>query len=110
MKNIKEIRADFGSAFAEASTIPGLTITDNIEIAIALLREYGKYQRGEAMSTAKANGNSSQPATDKQKIALGKFGVKFSDNITKSEASEWLDKLITEAKKKGGYPAPSFSY
>ncbi len=104
MKNTQEIKADFEKAIAEIPQLQGLNTSDRVQIAIALLREYGKYNRGEAMSTAKANGNGNQvmPATDKQKNALSKFGVKFSDTITKSEASDLLDKAITEAQNKKG--------
>jgi hypothetical protein len=104
MKTIQEIKADFEKAITEVPVMQGLNTSDRVQIAIALLREYGKYSRGEAMSTAKANGNGNQvmPATDKQKNALSNFGVKFSDNITKSEASDMLDKAITEAQNKKG--------
>lgn len=103
MKNIQEIKADFGKAFAEVSTIAGLSVTDTIQIAIAVLQEYGKYSRGEAMREGKDNGNNKDmPATEKQVSALNKFGAKFPETITKAEASELLDKLIVEAKKKKG--------
>jgi len=104
MKNIREIKIDFENVFAEVSAIQGLSASDKVQVAIAALQELGKYSRGEAMSTAKANGNGNQvmPATDKQKNALSKFGVKFSDTITKSEASDLLDKAITEAQNKKG--------
>lgn len=104
MKTIQEIKADLTMALEEIPVIQGLNTSDRVQMAIALLREYGKYNRGEAMSTAKANGNGNQvmPATDKQKNALSNFGVKFSDTITKSEASDLLDKAITEAQNKKG--------
>jgi len=101
MKNTQEIKADFEKIFQEVSAIQSLSTTDKIQVAIAVLQELGKYNRGEAMSTARANGNNNEQATEKQKNALSKFGVKFSDNITKSEASDLLDKVITEAKNKG---------
>jgi hypothetical protein len=104
MKTIQEIKADFEKAITEVPVMQGLNTSDRVQIAIALLREYGKYSRGEAMSTGKNNGNGNQvmPATDKQKNALSNFGVKFSDTITKSEASDLLDKTITEVQNKKG--------
>lgn len=109
MRTISEIKADFEKAIAEIPQLQGLNTSDRVNIAIALLCEYGKYSRGEAMSAGRVNGNSNNmAATDKQKIALGKFGVKFSEDISKAEASELLDKVIAEAeKKKGGFPARS---
>jgi len=103
MKNIREIKVDFENVFAEVSAIQGLSASDKVQVAIAALQELGKYSRGEAMSAGKTNGNSnSMPATEKQKIALGKFGVKFAENITKAEASDLLDKVITESQNKKG--------
>ena len=104
MKTIQDIKTDFESAFAEVKSIQSLDADDKVMVAITILEQYGKYNRGEAMSTAKANGNGNQvmPATDKQKNALSNFGVKFSDTITKSEASDLLDKAITEVQNKKG--------
>jgi hypothetical protein len=102
MKTIQEIKADFEKAVAEVPQMQGLNTSDKVQIAIALLREYGKYNRGEAMSTAKANGNNNGQATEKQKNALSKFGVKFEENISKAEASALLDKVITESKNRKG--------
>ena len=101
MKGIQEIKADFERAIAEISAIQGLNTSDRVQIAIAMLHEYGKYNRGEAMSTGR-NNNTNTPATDKQKNALSKFGIKFSDNITKSEASGLLDVAIEDSKTRKG--------
>lgn len=90
MKTIQEIRADFHSAFAEVSTIPGLTVSDTIQIAIAVLSEYGKDRRAEMLQ----NNRSNQKPTEKQLRYLKSLGVSIPDGISKQEAS----KLIEQAK------------
>ena len=59
------------------------------------------------------NNSSSKAATEKQKNALRKFGIAFSDDITKSQASQMLDTAITESSNrrngKSRSPALSFS-
>ncbi|MDD5670238.1 MAG: hypothetical protein PHN49_01225 [Candidatus Omnitrophica bacterium] len=109
MKSIKEIKMDLAAALEEIPVTQGLNTSDRVQMAIALLSEYGKYNRGEAMSN-KANGTSQEPATEKQKFALEKNGVDFSENITKSEASALLDKVMPQAKSisRGRFPARSF--
>ena len=101
MKSIKEIKMDLAMALEEVPVIQGLNTSDRVQMAIALLKEYGKYNRGEAMSTARTSNNNGQ-ATDKQKNALSKFGVKFEESISKAEASDLLDKVITESKNRKG--------
>jgi hypothetical protein len=109
MKTIQEIKTDLETAIAEIPAIQGLNTSDRVNIAIALLREYGKYNRGEAMSTGRNSNNRDMPATDKQKNALSKFGIKFLEDISKGDASDLLDKAITESKnRKGGFSARSF--
>ena len=39
-----------------------------------------------------------EPATEAQKQALKKFGVQFSPNITKGQASDLLDFYIAQAR------------
>ena len=103
MKSIKEIKMDLSMALEEVPVIQGLNTSDRVQMAIALLKEYGKYNRGEAMSNnGKTNGNSEAPATERQKSALYKFGVKFSEDITKAEASAMLDKAIADSKERKG--------
>ncbi len=102
MKSIKEIKMDLSMALEEVPSNPGINMSDRVQMAIALLKEYGKYNRGEAMSNSKTNGNSEAPATEKQKSALYKFGVKFSEDITKAEASAMLDKAIADSKERKG--------
>lgn len=94
MKNLKEIKTDFESAMAEIPAIQGLNTSDRVQIAVALLREYGKYQRGEAMNTAKANGNSNsneKPASEKQIKFLQDLGVLVKPGITSREASALIE-------------------
>jgi hypothetical protein len=102
MRNIKEIKADLAMALEEVPSNPGLNMSDRVQMAIALLHEYGKYNRGEAMSNGKTNGNGEVPATEKQKSALFKFGIKFSEDITKAEASAMLDKAIADSNGRKG--------
>lgn len=102
MKTIQEIKTDFQRTFAEVSTIPGLTVTDTIEIAIAVLREFGKYNRGEAANTARMNGNgnngSEKPASEKQIKFLRDLGVAVKQGMTSKEAST----LIEQSRNKKG--------
>lgn len=109
MKSIKEIKIDLSAALEEIPVIQGLNTSDRVNMAIALLKEYGKYNRGEAMSN-KANGNSQEPATEKQKFALNKNGVEFNDNISKAEASALLDKVMPKdnGNTRGRFSARSF--
>ncbi len=102
MKSIKEIKMDLSMALEEVPNTPGINTSDRVQMAIALLKEYGKYNRGEAMSNGKTNGNSEAPATERQKSALFKFGIKFSEDITKAEASTMLDKAIADSKERKG--------
>ena len=87
-----------------------------MQIAIALLREYGKYNRGEAMSTAKANGNGNnntdKPISEKQIKFLQDLGAE-----SMPKTSREANILITELKAKrgsnysngrGGFSARSF--
>jgi len=100
-KTIEEIKTDFHRAFAAVSTIPGFTVTDTIEIAIAVLREFGKYNRGEAANTARMNGNGSngsdKPISEKQVKFLQDLGA---ENIPKT--SREANVLITQLKTKRG--------
>lgn len=102
MKSIKEIKTDLTMALEEIPIIQGLNTSDRVNMAIALLQEYGKYNRGEAMSNSRTNGNSEAPATEKQKSALYKFGIKFSEDITKAEASGLLEQAIADSKERKG--------
>lgn len=98
MKTITDIKSDFHTAFAEVSTIPGLTVTDTIQIAIAVLGEYGKDRRAEVMKEARLNGysNGNGQPTPKQIAYLKRLGIEMPEGLTKQQAS----KLIDEAKNK----------
>ena len=86
-----------------------------VQVATVILQESGKDRRCEAANAARKNGNSNgfsknikngnEPATDKQKFALKKWHVEFSEDINKAEASALLDKVMP---KKGG-ASPAFS-
>ena len=101
MKSIREIKVDFESAFAEVSAIQGLSAADKVIVAIAILEQFGKYNRGEAMNTAKMNGNgnngSEKPASEKQIKFLQDLGA---ENIPKT--SREANALITQLKAKRG--------
>lgn len=97
MKTIQEIKSDFHSAFAEVSTIPGLTVTDTIQIAIAVLGEYGKDRRTEMLQARNGNSNgSNQKPTEKQISYLKRLGIEVPEGISRIDAS----RLIDEAKNK----------
>ncbi len=101
MKSIREIKVDFESAFAEVSAIQGLDATDKVIVAIAILEQFGKYNRGEAANTARMNGNgnngSEKPASEKQINFLKDLGA---ENIPKT--SREANALITQLKAKRG--------
>ncbi len=101
MKSIREIKVDFESAFVEVSAIQGLSAADKVMVAIAILEQFGKYNRGEAANTARMNGNGSngsdKPASEKQIKFLQDLGA---ENIPKT--SKEANALITQLKAKRG--------
>jgi len=101
MKTIQEIKKDFESAFTEISAMQGLDASDKVIVAIAILEQFGKYQRGDAANTARANGNSNgngdKPASSKQIKFLQDLGILVEPGITIKKASE----LIEANKGKG---------
>ena len=108
---------DFNRILDEIQSISGLPAERAVDAALILTQESGKDRRSELLRLARAdfNGNGSdngnQIATEKQRSALAKFGIKFNANISKAEASDLLDKAITESnsKRKGRrVTAPSF--
>lgn len=110
MKTTQDIRTDFENICNEIAQLQ-LSKEQSFELALAILEEYGKYNRGAEAVNSRANGKGSNlPATEGQKNALSKFRVKFAESITKDEASALLDKAIAEAeeRKKGRLSAPSF--
>lgn len=90
--------------------VKGMTLENAITTTTAIMQESGKYARQEvAMKSGITAGNISEPATEKQKFALRKNGVEFSDSITKAEASALLDKVMPKdnGNERGRFPARS---
>lgn len=122
MKTIQEIKTIFEQILSEVARINGIPIESATQVATVILQESGKFERTEMMNQARQNNNYSNgnqqpalnnngngsnnggkaPATDKQKNALDNFGITYSEDITKAEASVLLDKAISEVKKKRG--------
>jgi hypothetical protein len=100
-KTIQEIKTDFERAFAEVSGILGLSAADRVMVAIAVLEQFGKYNRGEAANTARMNGNgnngSDKPISEKQVKFLQDLGA---ESIPKT--SREANALITQLKAKRG--------
>lgn len=111
---------EFKQILSDVKGIAGMNPEKAVDVALTLVQESGKDKRIEVMNEAKLNNNSNgfsrnysngnAPATERQKFALMKNGVSFSDNITKAEASVLLDKVMpkTGSDGKGSNPAPSF--
>ena len=74
-----------------------------VEIALGMLEEIAKDLRAEQIARwrMKGRGESSRKlATEKQKEALNRFGVKrIPEDLSKEEASEALDLLISFSKE-----------
>ena len=92
----------------EVKKISGISIDSAVLAATGILAELGKYSRmqeirsnGNDSNAVVSNGNGDQPATEKQKNALKKFGLKYRADITKKEASELLDKVISQLDNNG---------
>jgi len=114
MKTI-EIKEQFEQLLSDLKTIDGFTIDSAIQVAQTIVQESGKDRRTELLNREKSSNNGYcissqssenngyQPATYRQKNALTKFGIQFSETITKSEASELLDKAFEklDSNKKG---------
>jgi PBP1b-binding outer membrane lipoprotein LpoB len=113
MRTIQEIKSNFEQILSDVSKISGMTAESAVQVTTMILQESGKFERTEMMNgnrNGNSNSNGNVPATDKQKYALRKNGVSFSDNITKSEASVLLDKVMPKSGSdgKGRASAPSF--
>jgi len=110
MKTTQEVRNEFEQILSEVKNINGVMPESAVQIATAILHESGKFQRTQMLQGSNQNNrNSNQPATDKQKDYMKKLGIKFSDDITKAQASDEIEKAKTE-KKGGGSPASSSHY
>ena len=100
----EHIKQQFEQILEDVIKINGLTIESATQIAAVILQETGKYRRTEMLREARllgternSNNGNNEPATPRQKKALRNFGIKFSSNITKSEASRLIDRAIAEA-------------
>jgi hypothetical protein len=109
MKTIQEIKSEFEQILSEVRKITNISTDSAVIAATGILAELGKYSRMQEFRTnsnytGNGNGNNTngnQPATDKQKNALKKFGLKFRDDITKQQASELLDRVIQQIDNNG---------
>jgi hypothetical protein len=109
MKTIQEIKTEFEQILSEVRKITNISTDSAVIAATGILGELGKYNRMRELRssgnyTGSGNGNSAngeQPATEKQKIALKKFRLKFRDDITKKQASELLDRVIEQIDSNG---------
>ena len=115
----QDIKEQFIQILSELRNIQGLKDESAVQVAQVILVEVGKYRRTELLRDKKSSNNgyysssqssengSSQPATEKQKNALTRFGIDFSDDITKAEAYELLDKAFEKLdnRKKVGREA-----
>ncbi len=108
MKTIQEMEKEFEQIISNVVKIDGVSVELATQVGAVILQEYGKNYRTEMIRESKlnangkySNGNGGQPATEKQKNALDKFGIEYSSNITKAEASRLLDEAIAKANGKG---------
>ena len=103
MKTI-EIKEQFEQILRDLNTIEDFRPESAIQVAQVILQESGKDRRTELLRDARVSNNGfnssqnkangAQPATERQKNALMRFGIDFSDDITKSEAYEILEKAF----------------
>lgn len=97
----REIHEQFNQILDELKERNDLPIESIVQVAQVILQESGKDRRTELLRETKSNNNegssdnsTDKPATIRQKNALMRFGIKFRNDITKSEASELLDKAF----------------
>ncbi len=111
----EEIQQQFEEILTELRDIEGLPAESVIQVAQVILQEVGKDRRAELIQENRSSNNwnnsyssNNLEATDKQKNALTKFGIQFSEDITKADASELLDKAFEklERNKKGSRKTP----
>lgn len=67
-----------------------------VQASTVILQELGKYNRVKTLTEVRL-GNNGEPATDKQKAALKKFGIEFRNGITKQEAYQLISEAIEES-------------
>ena len=98
----QEIYQQFEEILSELRDIQGLPAESVVQVAQVILAEAGKDRRTELLREARMNNNNGserngiQPATERQKNALTRFGIEYSDDITKSEAYELLEKAFEQ--------------
>jgi len=107
-----EINEEFNQILKELKKKDDLPIESIVQVAQVILQESGKDRRTELLREARLSNNefnsSSQnskandvkPATYRQKNALNRFGIEYSDDITKSEAYELLEKAFEQLDSK----------
>ncbi len=110
MKTTQEVRNEFEQILSDVSRISGITSDSAVQVATAILRESGKFQRTQMLQNRNTgNRNSNQPATDKQKDYMKQLGINFDDSITKAQASDEIEKATAEKKGRVS-PASSSHY
>ena len=103
-----EIKEQFEQILSDLKEIGDLPTESAVQVAQVILQESGKDRRAKLLSEARlsnngfnsssqnSKANDVQPATYKQKNALNRFGIEYSDDISKSEASELLEKAFEQ--------------
>ncbi len=97
----EEIQEQFNHILSDLKARNDLPNESLVQVAQLILQESGKDRRAKLMQNSKSsysgvNGrnNNNNPATLKQKNALTRFGIKFRNDNTKSEAYELLNKAF----------------
>lgn len=101
----QDIKSQFEQILDDVKNISGLSEESATKVATVILQEAGKDRRTEILTLDKSRSasisrSSCQPATFKQKNALKRFGISFSDELTKSGASELIDKAIEQSNSR----------
>lgn len=108
MKSTSDIREDFVAITSEIAQLQ-LGKKESFELALVILEEYGRYNRGNeaANSRVRNNKGNNKPTSEEQRQYLLDLGAKAEEiPATSSEASQLIEKL--KANRKGSYPAPFF--
>lgn len=105
MKTTHDIRTDFENIYNEIAQLQ-LGKEQNFQLALSILEEFGRYNRGAEAANSRTNGNGNgndKPPTEKQIKFLQDLGIK---NIpaTSKEASVLIEE---HSNKKGRFPARS---
>jgi|GEM_PF-1840650 len=103
MKTTQDIRIDFENIRNEIAQLQ-LSKEQDFQLALAILEEYGKYNRGNEAARARTNGNNSnnsKPISQKQKEYLQDLGVNEMP-ATSREASALIEQI--NSKKSGQSP------